>query len=90
MIDTVHMCVAAVLPTQHIDNQFILISKATLTHVVGGYLVKDATAIPQGTFNDLLLINNLQLCIDMLTAGSLIYHTELNITILMNVALDMH
>ena len=28
--------------------------------------------------------------IDMLTEGSLIHHTELNITILMNVALDMH
>ena len=30
------MCVAAVLPTQHIDNHFIIISKATHTLVVGG------------------------------------------------------
>ena len=34
LIGTVHICVAAVLPTQHIDNHFILISKASHTHVV--------------------------------------------------------
>ena len=57
IIGTVHICVAAVLPTQHIDNHFILISKATHTHVAGGDLV-DAMAITQGAFNGLLLINN--------------------------------
>ena len=51
------MYVAAVLPTQHIDNHFILISKAVHTHVAGGDSV-DATDCAQGAFNDLLLINN--------------------------------
>ena len=88
IIGTVHICVAAVLPTQHIDNHFILISKATHTHVAGGDGVH-ATAIPQGAFNNLLLINNILLCIGMPTPDSPIYHTELCITILMNVALDM-
>ena len=57
LIGIVHFCVAAVLPTQHIDNHFILISKATHTHVAGGDGIH-ATAIPQGAFNNLLLINN--------------------------------